>query len=209
MGWDNSGNFPAAVLVQVRGPLSIQVLAEFYSEREGIIDFTKKVLQMVEEQCPGTPIAAHYGDPAGGARFSKGTGGLTSNAQLQYEECGITIIPAEQGLYARIQSVDQMLARADGMLIDPRCTRLINGFIGGYVYPEKIGIAGEFLQQPLKNTFSHIHDALQYLCSKLFSVRKRQDMEAEMRQVYTLDQIRKDLAESENENYDDPKRWGM
>ena len=30
-----------------------------------------------------------------------------------------------------------------------------------------------------------------------------------MRQVYTLDQIRKDLAESENENYDDPKRWGM
>ena len=208
MGWDNSGNFPAAVLVQVKGPLSIQVLAEFYSEREGIIDFTRKTLQMVEEQCPGAVIAAHYGDPAGGARFSKGTGGLTSNAQLQYEECGIVIIPAEQGLYARIQSVDQMLARADGIVVDPRCTRLINGFIGGYVYPEKIGVAGEFLQQPMKNTFSHIHDALQYLCSKLFSVRKRQEEEASMRQVYNLDELRKTLAEGQNEGYDDPKRWG-
>jgi hypothetical protein len=34
-------------------------------------------------------------------------------------------------------------------------------------------------------------------------------MEAEMRQVYTLDQIRKDLAEKEDGDYDDPKRWGM
>ena len=162
---------------------------------------------MVEEQCPGIPVAAHYGDPAGGARFSKGTGGLTSNAQLQFEECGIIIIPAEQGLYARIQSVDQMLARADGIVVDPRCTRLINGFIGGYVYPEKIGIAGEFLAQPMKNTFSHIHDALQYLCSKLFSVRKRQDMEMEMRQVYTLDDIRKQIQERDSEDgSDDWKR---
>ena len=117
------------------------------------------------------------------------------------------MIPAEQGLYARIQSVDQMLARNGGIVIDPRCTRLINGFIGGYVYPEKIGIAGEFLAQPMKNSFSHIHDALQYLCSKLFSVRKRQEMEMEMRQVFTLDALRDQIAEHDNQGYyEDPKR---
>jgi len=207
MGWDNSGNFPAAVLVQLRGPLSVQILAEFYSEREGIVDFTRKVLQMVEEQCPGHLIAAHYGDPAGGAKFARASGGLTSNAQLQFEECGIVIIPSEQGIYARIQAVDQMLSRNDGVLIDPRCTRLINGFSGGYVYPEKMGSQGEYLQQPLKNSYSHLHDALQYLFARLFAVRKRVEQEMQMRQVYTLDDIRKQLQETDKAGYDDEKRY--
>ena len=206
MGWDNSGNFPAAVLVQILGPLQIAILAEYFSIREGIVDFTKKVLMQIEEQFPGHLVAAHYGDPAGGARFSKGTGGLTSNAQLQWEECGIRVIPSEQGLYARIQSVDQMLARTGAIIIDPRCTRLINGFIGGYVYPEKIGVNGEYLQQPLKNIFAHLQDALQYLCAKMFSARKRQDLDPAFNQDFlTLDMVRKRLAEAEPEDYDEKR----
>src|SRR5208337_71787 len=202
LGWDNSGNFPAAVVLQIRGVLSVQVLWEFFSEREGIIDFCRKTLMDLEQMYPGYTIAANYADPAGGGRFSRGTGGLTSNAQLMFEEFGLTVTPSEQNLYARIQSVDQMLARNDGILIDPRCTRLINGFIGGYVYPEKIGVANEFLQSPMKNSFSHVHDALQYACAKLYSVRKRQDEELHMKQIYTMDQLRKDLREQEEEAYD-------
>ena len=205
LGWDNSGNSPACVVCQLDGPLQLRILAEFYSEREGIIDFTKKVLSQLEEEYPGYEIAAHYGDPAGGARYSKGSGGMTSNAQLQFEEFGIVVIPSEQGIQARIQSVDQMLIRDKGITIDPRCTRLLNGFIGGYCYPEKIGVNGEFLQTPIKNTFSHVHDSLQYLCAKLFTVRKRQEQEIEMRSLYTLDKIREQLAEADNEEYD-PKR---
>jgi hypothetical protein len=206
MGWDNSGNFPAAVLAQIKGPLSVQILAEFYSEREGIVDFTKKVLQMVEEQCPGHLIAAHYGDPAGQSNFATSKGGLTSNARLQYEECGIIIIPSEQGIYARIQAVDQMLARNDGVIIDPRCTRLINGFSGGYVYPEKLGSPGEYLQQPLKNSYSHLADACQYLFARLFAVKKRQEIETELRQAFTLDDIKRGLQERDDDTYDDEKR---
>ena len=203
IGWDNSGNFPAAVIGQIRGPLQLAILWEQYSEREGIVDFTRKLLSDIEQMYPGHTIAANYADPAGGGRFSRGTGGLTSNAQLMYEECGLTVIPSEQNLYARIQSVDQMLARNDGIIIDPRCTRLINGFIGGYVYPEKIGVANEFLQQPMKNSFSHIHDALQYMCAKLFSTRTRKEQELENRQIYTLEKLRQDLRKTEDEAYDD------
>jgi hypothetical protein len=206
-GWDNSGNSPACIVAQFRSPLSLQIIAEFYADREGIVDFTRNVLSQLEEMFPGFVQATHYGDPAGGARYSKGTGGMTSNAQLQYEEFGIVVVPSEQGLQARISSVDQMLSRIDGILIDPRCTRLINGFIGGYVYPEKVGSQNEFLQSPIKNQFSHVHDALQYLCAKLFSTPKRQEQEMTMRNLYTMDKIREMVAESNEEEYD-PKRYG-
>jgi hypothetical protein len=207
MGWDNSGNFPAAILAQIRGPLSVQILAEFYSEREGIVDFTKKVLQMIEEQFPGHMIAAHYGDPAGGARYATAKGGLTSNANLMFEECGVMVIPSEQAITARVQSVDQMLARIEGVIIDPRCTRLINGFSGGYVYPEKLGSPGEYLKEPMKNSYAHLQDATQYLFAKLFAVKKRLEQELQLRQVFTLDDIRKQLQERDKDEYDDEKRW--
>ena len=204
-GWDNSGNSPACVVAQFRAPLQIQILAEFYADREGIVDFVKKVQSELEEMFPGYIEGTHYGDPAGGARYSKGDGGMTSNAQLMYEEFGIVVHNSEQNLQPRIQSVDQMLARNDGMLIDPRCTRLINGFIGGYVYPEKVGVQNEFLQQPMKNSFSHVHDGLQYLCARLFSTRKRQDEEAKMHDFMTMDKLREMVAESDEGDYD-PKR---
>ena len=70
-------------------------------------------------------------------------------------------------------------------------------------------MANEFLQNPIKNPFSHLHDALQYLCAKLFTVRKRQDQELQMRHLYSLDDLRKQLAESHEQDYNDPKRyWG-
>jgi len=52
------------------------------------------------------------------------------------------------------------------MLIDPGCTRLINGFIGGYCYP-KIGNTGRFGDKPQKNKYSHVAESLQYVLLKL------------------------------------------
>ena len=49
-----------------------------------------------------------------------------------------------------------------GLLMDPSCVRLINGFIGGYCYPE-VATTGIFRETPLKNKYSHVHDALQYV----------------------------------------------
>lgn len=169
IGWDNTGNFPAAVVVQVVGPLRAQVLCEYWSEREGIVDFAKRVKQDLETRFPGYQ-ATHYCDPAAYSQFSKagGQGGLTSNAELMREEVGISCIPSEQNPIARQQAVDQMLARQNGVLIDRSCTRLITGFTSSYVYQEVFGSPGEFKRQPWKNRFSHIQDALQYVFVKLF-----------------------------------------
>jgi len=94
-----------------------------------------------------------WGDPAGENRFSRRSGGFTSNAELM-RDFGVDVKPSEQNWTARKESVEQQLRIIDGMLIDPRCIRLINGFIGGYCYPE-IGSSGSYRDRPMKNRWSH------------------------------------------------------
>lgn len=162
MGWDNTGLSPAAVLLQRIAPMQYQVLREFYDDRAGIVDFTQIVLEQLAVDFPGADIT-NYCDPAGFARVSNREGGVTSNAQMVMETFKITLIPSIQELGKRISAVDNLLARRDGLLIDPSCVRLLNGFFGGYVYEEnpRMGM-NEFKEDPKKNKFSHIHDALQY-----------------------------------------------
>lgn len=164
-GWDNTGLCPACVVVQVPTAGRIQVLREFWTDRDGIVDFTRNVSAECNIAWPGAKYV-DYADPAGMAKFSRAGGGLTSNAELMSEAAGIEVIPAEQSFSARQQAVEQSLERYDGLLIDLSCTRLINGFIGGYHYPE-IGKTGIYREDPEKNRFSHPHDALQYVVVSL------------------------------------------
>ena len=173
VGWDNSGNTPAAVVLQVPAPFKAQVLAEYHTERLGIVDFTHMVNQAMQQRFPECKDIHHWGDPAGAAEYSKREGGFTSNKKLQEEQCGITVEASEQNFRARVESVDQQLARIDGLLIDPRCTRMINGFIGGYHYPKNASIVGEYLPNVVKNKYSHDQDALQYVMVKIFKPIKR------------------------------------
>ena len=171
-GWDNSGNCPACVVIQVPSPNQCQVLAEFHSDKMGIVDFTNHVINQCNMRWPDSEYE-DWGDPAGEAKFSKRGGGFTSNAQLM-RECGIDIRPSEQNLTARIQAVDQLLGRIDGILIDPRCTRLLNGFLGGYCYPKLATRSDGYSDNIEKNRFSHVHDGLQYVVMKLFQNRQAQ-----------------------------------
>lgn len=163
-GWDNSGNSPAAVVCQVPSAGLIQILRCYYSDRSGIVDFSKAVVSDRNATFPDA-VWTDWGDPAGFNRFSKQGGGLTSNAELM-KEVGIDLKPSEQNWMARKEAVETQLGRIiagePGLLIDPACMRLINGFIGGYCYPE-IGTSGIYSDNPLKNQYSHPHDALQYV----------------------------------------------
>jgi hypothetical protein len=164
-GWDNSGNCPACVVVQMPRAGHLQVLKEYHSDKMGIVDFTRYVVAECNVRFPGARFN-DWGDPSGENRYSTKDGGFTSNAQLMREECKVYAKPSDQAYQARVQSVDQALGRIDGLLIDPGCVRLINGFLGGYCYSE-IGNSGIFREKPDKNRFSHPHDALQYVTVKL------------------------------------------
>lgn len=76
----------------------------------------------------------------------------------------------------RIGAVIKLLRTlgADGrpnLQLNPGCTMLIKGFTGGYHYPEKPSQSRK-ADQPVKNLFSHIHDALQYIAVRLASYEK-------------------------------------
>jgi hypothetical protein len=164
-GWDDSGNCPACIVLQIPTAGRLQILREFTTDRMNIVDFSKHVAMQCNVDFPNAEYV-DWDDPAGHSKFSKKEGGFTSNAELIREAIGIGLEASEQNLDARINAVDGQLALIDGMLIDPSCTRLINGFVGGYCYPE-IGTTGEYSDHILKNRFSHIQDALQYVAVRL------------------------------------------
>jgi hypothetical protein len=161
-GWDFSGNFPAAVVIQRVAPMSYQVLREFYDDRMQAVDFGKWVLETLNIDYAGYE-GTHFADPASWAEYSSATGGFTSNAIMVQEQCGIQMTPSRQELDLRISAVDQLLIRRGGLLIDPQCFMILNGFVGGYVREENPRLGDKnYKDQPIKNNFSHVHDALQY-----------------------------------------------
>lgn len=167
-GWDNTGNCPACVVGYIPSPGIFHVLKEYHTERMGIVDFANYVLAYRNDMWPGVEWV-DWCDPAGEARFSRSGGGLTSNADMM-RDLGIRVIGSEQNWDARKESVEFQLGRMVGdepaFLVDPGCTRLINGFIGGYCYPET-AIAGVYSDRVEKNKYSHVHDALQYMMAGL------------------------------------------
>lgn len=168
-GWDNSGNIPACVVAQIPTATRIQILKEFHSDRMNIVDFARYVVSQCSLLYPEAEFT-DWGDPAGWNEFSTKDGGFTSNAKMMKDACGVNPIASENNLTARIGAVEDALSRIDGLLIDPSCVRLINGFIGGYCYPQIAAHAATetiYGDKPLKNRFSHIHDALQYVIVKI------------------------------------------
>jgi len=130
-GWDNSGNCPACIVAQIPTAEQVQVLKEFHTDRLNIVKFTENVVMECANEFPGATFT-DWADPAGNNEYSTREGTFTSNAKLMRDACGVNVIPSEQSLTARINSVEDILGKRDGLLIDPGCIRLINGVMSGY-----------------------------------------------------------------------------
>ena len=105
-----------------------------------------------------------YGDPAGDHRAQ--TDENTPFRILKAE--GVLARPAHSNNPdLRIEAVEDVLNRMidgqPGMLIDPSCKVLIQGFSSGYHYALFAGTMDQYQERPAKNKSSHIHDALQYM----------------------------------------------
>ena len=103
------------------------------------------------------------------------------NQRSQINEKSCADILKEFGLQAlpgltndpnlRINAVEALLStQVDGkagVIISHKCKTLVQGFKYGYRY--KLKRRGEYEDKPDKNSFSHIHDAFQYLCTYIRS----------------------------------------
>ena len=145
----------------------------------------------------------HFGDPAGAMRPPK-IGQRPRESQSAFEilqrglvlplgldedgesvqerrpGLGFKIRPGAVNLTARLEAVRARLRMTlrDGlpaMVVDHRSTCLLDGFGGAYCYPQYAD--GTYGRDPRKNWYSHTHDALQYVATRLFSAKDLEEEE--------------------------------
>lgn len=164
LGWD-FGLTPACIVGQISPKGQLIILEEFIGEDMGVRQFADEIVKpALMTRYSGLRIISR-GDPAGVARAQ-------SNERTCYQELlevGIASEPADTNDFIpRRESVAFFLNRLaggePGFLLSPNCRTLRKGFLGGYRY-ERLKVAGErYRDRPVKDRFSHPHDALQYLC---------------------------------------------
>jgi len=180
-GWD-FGLTPACVFTQLLPDGRFIVLEELCGEDVGISTFADCVLQLSSERFAGFHFE-DYGDPAGQQRSAM-------TADRDEKTCydilagkGIRIEPGEQNLTARLEAVRKPLNTLRNgrpqFQLHPRCTMLRKGFAGRYQY-RRVKVAGSaerYHDEPDKNEYSHPHDALQYVATRVFgdAIRAREE----------------------------------
>lgn len=165
-GWD-FGLTPSCVFAQLTPHGQLIVLDELVSESMGVDQFSDEVIAYSTQHYPDMQFQ-DIGDPAGAQR-----------AQTDEKTCfqilhrkGILIEPGMQSPTIRMESVRRPLTRLvagkPGFQIHPRCKILRKGFMGGYQYRRLQTSQEKYTAVPDKNQYSHPHDALQYVCTRLF-----------------------------------------
>lgn len=142
------------------------ILDETYEVNCGLDRFLDtKVLPLIANRFAGMRVVV-CGDPAGWDKSQ--INDLSCRDILVSKKLRALKAPTNV-VERRIEAVEaQLRQQIEGkaaLLIDPRCSRLIAGFKGRYMYKSKRD--GTFEASPLKNEYSHIHDGRQYaaLCS--------------------------------------------
>jgi hypothetical protein len=164
-----------------------RIFKEFCFEDTGIDEATEAFIIWSSLNLHSECSFVHYGDPAGNNRDS------TKRTPAYYisekaKDYGQTIL-IEDGIQTfkiRRESVANRLTKTingePALLIDPSCTRIIDGFDGGYAYPE-IANSGVFKDEPIKNEYSHIHDSIQYPATRLFRISDIKPVQLEHRRA--------------------------
>ena len=165
LAWD-FGLTPCVLITQTDAFGRLLVLREICSESMGLTGFIDNLVKPVlKKHYAGFNVNDSVGDPAGSQRAQ--TDETTCYEVL--EQKGIVSHGAEtQAPLRRMDSVRQLLnSNVEGkpkILIDKTyCPILRDGFLGLYSFEKiKIGTEEAYKEKPLKNEYSHIHDALQY-----------------------------------------------
>lgn len=166
-GWD-FGHTPACVVGQLQGN-SLKILKEFTSKNESVRTFAPKVMKMVKQLWPewDQKDQRHFVDPAG---FKRNENDMRSCVLEMQEYAGIeNIEPGPVTWEDRKTAVENFLISIErdhaGLEINEEaCPTLVTGFKGGYRYQDSANEIQPDNLRPIKNFYSHIHDAIQYLC---------------------------------------------
>jgi hypothetical protein len=157
------GRTPAVVIGQQTPNGNWRIRHELCGFDIGIQSFGHQVRRFLNERCVGFPISQITGDPSGSAKD-----GSENTAFDLLKGADLIAKPAHTNeLSTRIEVVNGAFRRmADGeagIWIHPDCKMLRRACIDGYRF-RKLQIAGNrYSDEPDKNEWSHVAEALQYL----------------------------------------------
>lgn len=167
-GWD-FGLSPSCIAVQLQGN-SLKILHEWVTQNEGIETFAPKAMsefQLIYPEFRDMTKHHHFIDPAG---FQRAQTDARTCAQAMTEAAPIyNLEPGPVDWENRRSSVEHFLLHIEkagaGLELNPdTCPVLLEGFTGGYRYPDSNTDIAPDKARPIKNMYSHPHDALQYVC---------------------------------------------
>jgi hypothetical protein len=184
LGWDFGNNACAIVQNMPNGQLI--VLAELFSDDLGLRDFAEyEVIPFLDKHYPfwrNNYVSRH--DPAG----ASGTMIGAQSCQDILKEVGIKSISAADNNEptARRDALKYFLRRLvsgqPGFLLNLNIKRLRKALMGGFQYARIRSANGEqFHDKPLKNMYSHIAEALEYIAMHYARNDKKLKVEKEVK----------------------------
>lgn len=189
LGWD-FGLTPACSIEQLMPNGQLYVLDELFSDDMALRDFAEYVvIPHLDKHYPfwRNNYASRH-DPAGETGMQ--TDG--KNCQQILKEVGIKSIaaadnnaptPRRDGLKYFLR---RLVGGEPGYLLSSRCKRLRKALMGGYQYA-RVKVAGDdrYHDKPLKNMYSHIAEAHEYITMKYARVDKKPKQD-ESKKAYSI-----------------------
>lgn len=180
LGWD-FGLTPACILAQLVGS-QLRILEEFIESDGSIRKLAPVVWKHLRvNYTPWTydhEKIISYVDPAGGQRAQ--TDEKTCISVLRSENFK-KIVLGPVDWESRKGAVEEFLIKISKqgpalIVSEDGCPVLIEGFAGGFQYRKEALEIQPDSMRPLKNKFSHPHDALQYVCAGAAGKQKQYNM---------------------------------
>lgn len=173
-GWDNTGLHPAIVLSYLTETGQWRIFQEFWFEDCGSMEAAETIITWCNIHLHPQCNFIDYADPAGknrdGTKMSN-RDYITMKAREMGKE--IYLIDGIQTWKVRRESVGRKLSSLrngePALLVDPACPLTIEGFSGGYAYQEYANLPGMYKEEPVKNKYKDIHDAIQYMATRMFA----------------------------------------
>lgn len=175
LGWDSSGLTPAVIVGQLQGD-RLFLVKEFIEQGKGAVTFCPYIatqLKLLFPQIPDLDHTISFIDPAGNKKAE-------TNEQTYHQyiiKSGFRNVRlGAVSFEKRKESVDEYLVGLTGgkpklVIYEQGCPILAAGFKGGYRYPNDISLNEPDKIRPIKDIYSHVQDAGQYLMSGLKSYR--------------------------------------
>lgn len=169
LGFD-FGRTPACIIGQLMPNGKLRILDELVADGMGIRTFMDQaVMPLLKTKYAAFDLQKHvecYGDPAG---IAKSGNDENSPLGILWDEYKLQAWPTATNMpLKRWEAVNYfLLGTIDGapaFELSPACKVLRKGFNGGYAF-RRLNVSGErYADAADKNSYSHPHDALQYLC---------------------------------------------